>query len=508
MSTTTRADRQRHTSKWLVLGICCLSLLIVSMDVTIVNVALPSIRTGLRTTVSQLQWTVDGYTLAVASFLLIAGFTADRIGRRRVFQIGLAVFSIGSLACSLAPSIGFLIAARVLQGIGGSMLNPVAMSIITNTFTERKERARAVGVWGAVVGVSMALGPLVGGALTESIGWRAIFWVNVPIGIAAIILTAVFVPESRAARARKFDPLGQIYVIVALVCLVYGLIEAPRAGWGSPLILGLFALAVASVAGLIVHERRTAEPFIDLRFFRSIPFSSATLTAVLGFSSYGAFLFVNALYLQDVRGLSPLQTGVYMFPLALATLICSLLSGRLVGRFGTRPSLMIAGCMLAISALSMTFLTPHTPDVLLIGTYIVFGIGFGMINAPITTTAVSGMPLSQAGVAAGLASTSRQTGSSVGVAIAGTVTGVGAASAIGPAFAGATHPLWWIVFGSGLAVAAIGVVSTSRWAHGTAQRVRHLLEEAPVTTGSLRVARSVGAAATGPATGGTEPGTR
>ncbi len=486
MSTTIRAERQLHTPKWLILGICCLSLLIVSMDVTIVNVALPSIRTDLNTTVSQLQWTIDGYTLAVASFLLLAGSTADRLGRRRVFQIGLAVFSIGSLACSLAPSIGFLIAARVLQGIGGSMLNPVAMSIITNTFTDRKQRARAVGVWGAIVGVSMAIGPLVGGALTESIGWRAIFWVNVPIGIAAIVLTAVFVPESKSARARRVDPLGQIFVIFSLVSLVYALIEAPRAGWDSPLIIGLFAITVASVTGLIVHERRTAEPFIDMRFFGSIPFSSATLTAVLGFSAYGAFLFVNALYLQDVRGLSALQTGIYMFPLALATLLCSLLSGRLVAKFGTRPSLVIAGVMLAISGFTMTFLNVHTPDAVLLSSYVLFGFGFGMINAPITTTAVSGMPLSQAGVAAGLASTSRQTGSSVGVAIAGTVTGVGAATAIGPGFAAATHPLWWIVVGSGLAVAVIGVLSTTRWAQASTERVRHLLEESPSPTGAIR----------------------
>ena len=482
MSVSSVATPRKIAPKGLVLGICCLSLLIVSMDATIVNVALPSIGRELHTSVSELQWTVDAYTLTLASFLLLSGSMADRFGRRRVFQIGLFVFSAGSLLCSLAPSIGFLVFARVVQGLGGSMLNPVAMSIITNTFTDRRERARAVGVWGAVVGVSMAFGPLVGGALTESVGWRAVFWVNIPIGIAAIILTALFVPESRAARARKFDPLGQGLVLIALVALVYGLIEAPGAGWGSPRIVALFAVAAAAVVVLIRHEGRTPEPFIDMRFFRSVPFTSATLTAVLGFSSWGAFLFINALYLQDVRGLSPLHTGLYMLPLALATLVFSLLSGRLVGRFGTRPSLVSAGLLLTASGVSMTFLGVDTSNAALFGSYILFGLGFGMLNTPITTTAVSGMPLSQAGVAAGLASTSRQAGVSLGVALAGTVTGVGAAHGITAQFAAATHPLWWIVVGCGVAIVALGIVSTTAWARASTERISHLLAE-PQATG-------------------------
>jgi EmrB/QacA subfamily drug resistance transporter len=483
MSAHSVAATRKTAPKGLVLAICCLSLLIVSMDATIVNVALPTIGKELHTSISALQWTVDGYTLAVASFLLLSGSMADRFGRRRVFQIGLFVFSAGSLLCSLAPSIGFLIGARVIQGLGGSMLNPVAMSIITNTFTVKKERARAVGVWGAVVGVSMAFGPLVGGALTESVGWRAVFWVNIPIGIGAIILTALFVPESRAARARRFDPFGQLLVLLALVSLVYGLIEAPAAGWAAPRIVALFAVAAAAVAVLIWHEGRTPEPFIDMRFFHSVPFTSATLTAVLGFSSWGAFLFINALYLQEVRGLSPLHTGLYMLPLALSTLIFSLLSGRLVGRFGTRPSLVSAGLLMAASGASMTFLDAHTSNAALFSSYILFGLGFGMLNTPITTTAVSGMPLSQAGVAAGLASTSRQAGISLGVALAGTVTGVGAARGITASFAVATHPLWWIVIACGLAIVTLGLLSTTPWARASTERISGLLAE-PQTPGA------------------------
>ena len=231
------------TPKGLVLAICCCSLLIVSMDATAVNVALPSIRSDLHTTVATLQWTVDGYTLAIASFLLLGGATADRIGRRRVFQVGLVVFGLASLLCSLAPDVHVLVAARILQGLGGSMLNPVAMSIITNTFPDPRQRARAVGVWGAVVGVSMAFGPLVGGLLTEHLSWRAIFWINVPIAAAAVVLTQLFVPESRAAHPRRIDAVGQTLAIVLLSCLVYALIEAPGAGWGSPRIVGLLVVA-------------------------------------------------------------------------------------------------------------------------------------------------------------------------------------------------------------------------------------------------------------------------
>lgn len=466
---------ERTTPKGLVLAICCLSLLMVSMDSTVVNVALPSIGADLHTTVSTLQWTVDGYTVAIAGFLLLAGATADRVGRRRVFQIGLATFSIASLVCSLAPTVGLLIVARVVQGLGGSMLNPVAMSIITNTFTDRRERARAVGVWGAVVGISMAFGPLVGGLLTEHVSWRAIFWINVPIGIAAIVLTALFVPESRAARPRRPDPVGQGLVIVVLISLVYALIEGPSDGWTSPHIVALLVVAVVAAVGVVRYERRRAEPFLDVRFFRSVPFSAATLTAVLGFSSYGAFLFVNALYLQQVRGLSPAQTGVWMLPIAIATLFASLNSGRMVARFGTRPSLIASGLLLGVAGLWLTQLSTGTSHLELTAIYVLFGVGFGTINAPITTTAVSGMPLSQAGVAAAIASTSRQTGAAIGVAMAGTLTGAGAAAAIGPSFASGTHPLWWAVALSGFAVAIIGYVSTTPWARRSTETVRALL---------------------------------
>jgi len=216
--------------RYLVLAICCLSLFIVGLDATIVNVALPSIGRELHSSVSGLQWTIDAYSLVLASLLMLSGSTADRVGRRRTFQAGLALFTLGSLLCSVAPGLGWLVAFRMLQAVGGSMLNPVAMSIITNTFTEPAERARAIGAWGGVFGLSMAMGPVLGGALVDAVGWRGVFWVNIPVGIAALVLTALFVPESKAARPRRPDPVGQLLVIAMLASLTYAVIEGPAYG--------------------------------------------------------------------------------------------------------------------------------------------------------------------------------------------------------------------------------------------------------------------------------------
>ena len=264
-----------------------MSLLIVGLDSTIVNVALPSIRASLGASVSGLQWTIDAYTLVLASLLMLSGSTADRLGRRRVFQLGLVLFSLGSLLCALAPSLNLLIAARILQAIGGSMLNPVAMSIIRNVFEDPRELAQAIGVWGGTIGISLALGPVVGGALVDSVGWPAVFLVNLPIGLAAIILTARYVPESRAARPRRIDPVGQILVIVGLAALTYAIIEGPGDGWLSASTLIEFAVAVVALVGLVLYELRRDEPLIEIRFFSSAPFSGASAIAVCAFARSG-----------------------------------------------------------------------------------------------------------------------------------------------------------------------------------------------------------------------------
>ncbi len=453
----------------LVLGICCLSLLLVGMDVTIVNVALPAIQRDLHASLSGLQWIVDAYTLVVASLLMLSGSMSDRFGRRRIFQIGLVLFVAGSLLCSLAHSIGQLAAFRALQGVGASMLNPVALSIIANVFRDPKARAQAVGIWGAVGGVSMALGPVLGGALTQAVGWRSIFWINLPIGIAALILAAAFVPESKAQQPRVFDPVGQALVLLGLTTLVYAVIEGPHRGWTSASIIALFTLAAMAFMAFLLYEPRRKEPLVDLRFFRSVPFSTATLLALCAFASFAGFLFLNALYLQQVRGFSAFHTGLCTLPLAVMTVLCAPLSGRLVGRYGTRPSLLAAGTGFVLSTLLLTHLSATMPVGLLLLAYSLFGIALGMINPAITNSAVAGMPLSQAGVAAAIASTGRQVGAALGVAVAGTV--VSASRAHGLDFALATHPIWWTMTACGALVLLLGWLSATPWAQASTARV-------------------------------------
>jgi EmrB/QacA subfamily drug resistance transporter len=488
--------RQRLT----VLGICSMSLLIVGLDTTIVNVALPSIHASLHASISGLQWTIDAYTLVLASLLMLAGSTADRIGRRRTFQTGLIVFSTASLLCALAPSLDLLVVARILQAIGGAMLNPVAMSIVRNVFEDPRERAQAIGVWGAVFGLSMALGPVVGGALVDAISWRAVFLVNVPVGLLATALTFRFVPDSRAPRPRRIDPVGQALVVVALASLTYAIIEGPERGWLSAEILGLFGLSASCFGALIRYELRRYEPLLEIRFFRSAPFSGASAMAVCLFAATGGFLFLNTLYLQEVRRLSPLHAGLYMLPMAGMMFISAPISGRLVGSRGSRPSVVIGGAAVTISALMLTGLAANTSALELLAAYVIFGIGSGLVNPPITNTAVSGMPPAQAGVAAAIASTSRQVGMTLGVAVVGAVAGGGVGIEFGARFATATQPGWWIIAVLGFAVLTLGWMSTTRWAYATAEataaRLRALEDGA-----AEGIASGVGARA-GAASGG------
>ncbi|MFB8754727.1 MFS transporter [Streptomyces nigra] len=467
----------------LVLAICCMSLLIVSLDNTVLNVALPALQRDLHASTSGLQWTIDAYTLVLASLLMLAGSTADRVGRKRVFMAGLVVFTIGSALCSLAPDLNALIAFRMVQAVGGSMLNPVAMSIITNTFTDPRERARAIGVWGAVVGISMAAGPLIGGLLVETVGWRSIFWVNLPVGLAALLLTLRFVPESRAAKPRRPDPVGQVLVMVLFGALTYAIIEAPTAPTTEVLVFG--GLALAALVALLLHEPRRAEPLIDLRFFRSAPFSGATVIAVSAFAALGGFLFLSTLYLQNVRGLDALHAGLWMLPMAALCFVCAPLAGRVVGNRGPRLPLLIAGLSMTVSGVLFAAFEAETSDVTLVLGYVLFGLGFGFVNAPITNTAVSGMPRAQAGVAAAVASTSRQLGQALGVAVVGAVlaSGVGTA-AYRTAFVTAARPAWWIVATCGLLVLLVGLLTTGPWARNTAARTADSLEAPEVREAS------------------------
>ena len=469
-STAAPGDELGRIGRLRVLLICCMSLLIVGLDITAVNVALPSIGRGLHADISGLQWTVSAYTVAMASLLMLAGSTADRFGRKRTFITGLVVFSTASLLCSLASSVGMLVAFRVLQGVGAAMMNPVAMSIITNTFTDPRERAQAVGVWGAVFGISMALGPILGGTLVSALGWRSIFWTNIPVGLVAIVLTLRLIPESKAPHPRRLDPVGQFLVIVLLSTLTYGIIEAPSQGWSSPATVAVLSASAAALVALLVYEPRRREPLIDLRFFRSTPFASSIVISLAAFATFGGFLFLNTLYLQDVRGLSPVQTGLAILPMALMIIVVSPLSGRIVGRRGPRLPLLISGVASVLACAMLTGIDAHTPFAWLLAAYAIFGVGFGFVNAPITNAAVSGMPRAQAGVASAIATTSRQVGQTLGVAVVGAIVASRAGASGDAGLSSASHPAWWMLTARSGAVLLLGVLATTTRAGGSARR--------------------------------------
>jgi MFS family permease len=299
------------------------------------------------------------------------------------------------------------------------------------------------------------------------LGWQWIFLINLPLGLAAIALVTRFVPESRAPKPRRFDPLGQALVVVMLSSLTYGIIEGPNAGWASPQIVAALGASVLAALVLVRYEPRREEPLIDLRFFRSVPFSASIALSVTAFAAFGGFLFLNTLYLQDVRGLSPIQAGSTIVPLALMTMLFSPVSGRLVGRDGPRRPLLIAGAALALAPLMLVGVGSATALPWLLTAYLVFGVGFGFVNAPITNAAVSGLPVAQAGVAAAIATTSRQFGQAIGVALTGAIVAVGDRSSL----AAASHPAWWLLVALGAAVLVLGALATGAWASRSACRV-------------------------------------
>jgi predicted MFS family arabinose efflux permease len=350
------------------------------------------------------------------------------------------------------------------------MLNPAALGIITNVFSAPRDRAKAIGVWDGVSGLSMALGPVAGGILVGSVGWRGIFWANIPVGLAAISLTALLVPDSKAARGRKADPLGQVLVIVMLASLAYAIIQGPSGGWFSPDILGFFAASITALVLLLHYEPRRAEPLIDFRFFKSVPFSAANATAVCAIAASAGFLFLTTLYLQDVRGFSALRAGLTLLPMPCMMALASPLSGRIVARGGPRVPFVIAGAALTLSTAALSQLSTTSGPLFLIATYGLFGFGAGMVNVPISNGVMAGVPKSQAGVASGMNSSSRQLGQSLGVAIVGSVLAASLRGSMHVGFLTAAHAGWWVMAGCGYAVLVLGVISTTQWARATAAK--------------------------------------
>jgi EmrB/QacA subfamily drug resistance transporter len=454
-------------ARGMVLAVCCVSVLLVGIDMTAVNLALPSIGRDFHTGASGLSWIIDAYTLVLATFLMFSASMADRMGRKLVFRVGLAVFVLGSGLCALAPSLGWLIAFRALQGLGGSMLNPVAMAILSSVYPKPADRARAIGVWSGVIGLSLALGPIVGGALVDSpVGWRGIFLINLPIGLAAIAVATKVTPESKAASPRRTDTPGQTLIALTLAGLVFGVIEGPKLGWSTPAIIVPLAGAAVTLVAFLAVEFRRSEPLLDPRFFRSVPFSAANLIAVFSFASLGAFLYLNSIYLQEARGYSPLDAGLLMLPLAVVSVLWGPRNGKILGKYGSRVPLLIAGIALTAAAALLTQVSLTTPISWLLIAYALMGLGNSAVGAPITHTAVAGMPREQAGAAAGVSSATRQIGQTAGVAIAGVTLAGGSSSHA--ALATATHLGWTLNIGYGAAVLLLGLLSTTAWAKKTA----------------------------------------
>ncbi|MGW6569203.1 MFS transporter [Streptomyces sp. NPDC054975] len=457
MSSTSPQQRPTHPApaaapaltarrRWTVLAVCALSMFLVGLDTTIVNVGLPEIGRGLDVGTHGLEWVVDAYTVVLASLLIASGALADRFGRRRVFQYGLVVFGAASLACALAPSVELLVVARAVQGVGASMLSPVALAIVVNAMPDAKERARAIGVWAAVFGLSMAAGPLTGGALIAAFGWRSVFWINAPVIVTALVLVAVFVPESRGERVRRLDLPGQVLLALVLCVSVGVLIEGPRIGWASPSAITLYAVVVLATAGFVRVERHRRDPLMDLALFRRPPFATAVLGAVAVFAALNVSLLLTTFSLQHARGWTPLAAGLTTLPMALGATLCAPWSGTLVGRIGPRRPLLVAGGFTAAGGLWMVGLGQDAGLLPLLTAYLLIGVGFGFANAPLTNTAVGGLPPSRAGVAGAITSTARQVGAAVGIAIAG-----GLLAGVSPAgLAQASRPGWLLVTACGL----------------------------------------------------------
>ncbi|HEY2635947.1 MAG TPA: MFS transporter [Solirubrobacteraceae bacterium] len=449
--------------RW-VLATCCLALFITTLDNTVANVALPSIGRDLHASAEQLQWVVDSYIVVRGCLLLSAGALGDHFGRRRVFQLGLAGFGFGSLLCSVAPTAEALIAARVVQALGGCFLVPSSLAIIASAFPDPRERARAIGIWGATTGVSTGLGPVVGGALTSGVGWRSVFWINLPIVAAAIVLAARHVTETRESEPRHLDFVGQGIVLVFLVTLTSAFIEASEGGWTSPLVLALFAVALVTLPVFIVVELRREEPLLDPRLFRSPPFAGASAVALLAFVVFGGFLFVNQLFLQEVRGYSPVVAGLMLVPATVGNVVLSPLSGRITADRGPRLPVTVASLLMAAGSIALARLAADAAVPALLVAYTLIGSGLGLINAPITNAAVSGLPTDRAGVAGAVTSTFRQIGVSLGVALLGTLAftaGAGgtAGHVVGPGFVTGLHHAYACAATAALLCAAVGATA-------------------------------------------------
>ncbi len=408
-----------HDRRWLVLGVLCLSLLIIVMDNTILNVAIPSLITELGASNSQIQWIIDSYVIVFAGLLLTAGSLSDRFGRKGALQIGIVLFGLGSTAAALSGSAGELIAARAFMGIGGALIMPSTLSILTNVFRDPKERGRAIAVWAGFSGLGVAIGPMAGGFLLEHFSWHSVFWVNLPLGATALLLGAFLVPTSRDPKQSRLDPVGAALSIVGLASLLFGIIEGPAKGWTHSTVMVGFAVGIVALGSFIAWELHTANPMLDVSVFRNARFSAASGTITMVFFALFGSLFLMTQYWQLVHGYSPLQAGIRLLPQAFTMMLVAPLSARLVERAGTKR-IVLTGLVLIMVGLSLlSLIQPETPYVVVISFLVVMSAGMGMTMAPATESIMGSLPREKAGVGSAINDTTRQVGGALGVAIVG-----------------------------------------------------------------------------------------
>ncbi|MEU6089421.1 MFS transporter [Streptomyces sp. NPDC047085] len=407
-----------------VLVVMCVGYFLVLLDVTIVNVALPAIGSGLHTDVRGLQWVVDGYALALASLMLTSGTAGDRYGHRRIVLAGLTVFGIGSLACGLASTVPFLVAARVAQGVGAALLLPGTLAIIGRAFPDEAERARAIGVWAGIGSLALPAGPLLGGALTDGLGWRAIFLLNVPIVLAALVWSTAVVEESKESRARPLDLTGMLLGGLLLLATTYAFIQGGRSGATAPEVLAAASVAVAALVAFGAAElRRGDDAMLPPALLRRPAFDAANATAgIMNLCTLGT-LFVLMLYLQSVQHRTPLMAGLAVLPLFAPLAIIAPFGGRITSRIGARLPAAAGVFLAAVGLALLTRAAPDSPYLVLLPAFLLWGIGLGLLTPAVVAAAIAAVPGERSGLASAVNNTARQTGGAIGIAVAGAIAG-------------------------------------------------------------------------------------
>lgn len=407
--------------RWAILAILCLSAFVTVLDGTIVNIALPSLSLDLGATTRQLQWIVDSYLLVFTGLLLAAGSIGDRWGRKRALIVGLFLFGATSAFAGSVDSAEGLIAGRAMMGIGAALIYPATLAIITATFTNPLERAKAIGIWAAVSGIAVAAGPITGGWLLEHFWWGSVFFVNVPVVIGAIALTVWLVPDSRDNETPALDKLGFFLSIAGITALVFAIIEAPEWGWLDPQTLGIFALAAVLLTGFVIWELNVDEPMLPVRIFRNLRFSAASAAVTSAFFALFGFIFLVTQYFQFVRGYGPLEAGLRTIPVAVSIATASIVAPMLVEWIGTKRVVAIGLVLMSISFLWISTVETDSPYSAIVGQMIFLGLGLGATTAPATESIMGSLSVDKAGVGSAVNDTTRELGGTLGVAILGSV---------------------------------------------------------------------------------------